>query len=179
MRDWCAILIDAGLRNLRAVDISRQHSVSINHASRQAKRYGVLLQGANGESFPSHNVTRTLRPKDWEREFAFAAWHGETLNQFCARVGVSGGSATKHASVHNHTFAAATGTALLWWRRQLALAEAGHETLNAFCRRTGKGAAAATTWAKRLGHTFAAGSKRTVAGRKARASRLANAQARA
>lgn len=154
MRDWCAILIDAGLRDLSASELAAELGATVSQTSAQAKRHGVLLRGAKASFTPRARASRHLRPKDWAAEVAFAAQTRETLNAFCLRVGVCAHQASKHAAAHRHTFPDASSRKRLWWRRELALAEAGRETVTAFCRRTGKSASSAMEWAAKLGHTF-------------------------
>lgn len=181
MRDWSAILIDAGIRGLNVASLAREQKTSPSNVTAQTKRYGIRLIGQSEtcrSTDPAKGVSRTLRDQDWPKEFATAKAGRETLNQFVARVGCCASTATRKAQDHSHTFQSRESRKLLWWRRQLALAEAGSETLTAFCRRTGKGSDAAQRWASRLSHTFAA-SKATAHGRKAAATRLANTQAQA
>lgn len=178
MRDWCAILIDAGLRDIGVRELARELQVSPECVSRQTKRYAIRLNGQWPTCTKTKPRARTLRPKDWKAEFALALVTHETLSRFCHRVGVCPSAAQRAARTHGHTFPSMTTRKLTWWRRELALAEAGQETLNTFCRRTGKSAGSATQWAQYLGHTFPA-SKRTLSGRQGRATRLANAQAQA
>lgn len=106
MRDWCAILIDAALRDLRVVDVAREQETASSTVTVQTKAHGILLRGQNPDcSSPTYTRprgNRHLRPKDWRAELTFAKINREDLNTFCRRTGVATTTALAKAEELGH-----------------------------------------------------------------------------
>lgn len=88
MRNWSAILIDAGLRGLSAREIAQEQNCGVDYVARLAKAYGMRLSNARTK---------------WRDVFA-ATESGLSVNDFCRRHGCAHGTAIKWAARCGYEF---------------------------------------------------------------------------
>ncbi len=109
-RDWCPILIDAGLRGISPTALAKEQHCSTATAWKAARRWGVLLRNPNlahDRNRPQAAETlKARRGQWWRRELALAEAANETLNAFCARTGKGASAAKRRATQAGHTFKA-------------------------------------------------------------------------
>lgn len=110
MRDWCAILIDAGVRGLSTKALSAALGCGAGQVTNAARRWGVRLDRAPLDH-ARNNAKRaaTLRARRllwWRRELALAEAGNETLTAFCVRTRKGATTAYKWAAKLGHTFRA-------------------------------------------------------------------------
>lgn len=109
-RDWCPILIDAGLRGLTATEVAQEQGCSVPVAWRASKSWGVLLRNGGLDTKHDRNRAKAAKTLDerrllyWRRELALAEAGDETLNAFCLRTGKSYTTAEKWAARLGHVF---------------------------------------------------------------------------
>lgn len=111
-RNWPSILIDAGLRGLSATGLAKEIGLTNQAVRAQALRYAVRLEGMGTPSSsrwadknaPAVRPTANAWLVEWPKEIEHAKATGETLNQFCLRVGVAQSTAEDRASRAGHVF---------------------------------------------------------------------------
>lgn len=92
--------------------MAEQHGLTHQAVIAQALRYGVLLEGMKepptkrwaDRALPAVRPTANAWLVDWPKEIEHAKAKGETLNQFCLRVGVAQATAEDRAARAGHVF---------------------------------------------------------------------------
>lgn len=103
MRNWSAVLIDAGLRGLTMAEVARELGVPHAQVSSACKRYGVAL--CEGHSDRGKKAYTRAAAK-WAVIFRRAT-PGATLNQFCKHYKCSYSTAERWAREFGYVFAPA------------------------------------------------------------------------
>jgi len=107
MRNWSAILVDAGIRNLTVSQLAREQDTDAHQVSKAARRYGIALVHARP------HAPKRRGEIEWRALFRESP-HGETITQFCIRAQCSMGTATYWAKHLKHEFAPTVGGRRPW-----------------------------------------------------------------
>lgn len=112
VRNWSAILIDAGLRGVNATQIAHEQRCSVQNVVRRARAYGVLL--ANSDMQHDRNSSKAIETRETKRRELWARRLAElppglTLNELCCRFRCSYTAAKTRAEAHGYKFAPSQG----------------------------------------------------------------------
>lgn len=113
-RDWCPILIDAGIRGLSATEAAAEHGIPPRQVREAARQHGLaLVKGVPGPrdrkaAGKKAASTRTIKQEAaWQRRFEATPPH-LTINDFRRLHGLWGARTAdlRHqAALHGYTFA--------------------------------------------------------------------------